>query len=118
MSEAQLQHFAYQVITLSLVGGVAGSVLLHGMFLAIQAVFSRVIEFFERRNRIENARKRAAFFSRLAVKTQAEYDRLLIELANGGASVAGGAVGRACETLGAPSAGAQTVAQPLTAKEA
>ena len=117
MSEVQLQHFAYQVIGLSLVGGVAGSVLLHGVFLAIQAVFSVLIGFFERRNRIENARKRAAFFSRLAVKTQAEYDRLLAELANGQAGAAGGVVGRACETRDAVSAGVQAVSQPLTAKE-
>ena len=118
MDHEQAIHFAKQLIWLSVAGGMLGAVAMQLIYLMGVGLVSLVSEFFERRNRIENARKRAAFFSRIAIKAQAEYDRLLIELANGGASAAGGAVGRACETLGAASASAQAVAQPLTAKEA
>ena len=111
-------QFAQKLVLLSIGGGILGAALLQGIWLAVGGLFSMVIDFFERRNRIENARKRAALFSRLAVKSQAEYDRLLTELANGHAGAAGDAVGRACETLSAPSAGAQAVSQPLTAREA
>ena len=118
MDQSQLDFLVKQVFWIAFGGGILGACAISCVLLLVEGLASAVVAFFERRNRIENARKRAAFFSRLAVKTQAEYDRLLIELANGGASAAGGAVGRACETLGAASASAQAVAQPLTAKEA
>ena len=118
MDQAQLDFLIKQVFWLAVGGGMFGAALMNGGLLLIEGLASAVVAFFERRNRIENARKRAALFSRLAVKTQAEYDRLLAELANGQASAAGDAVGRACETLSAPSAGAQAVSQSLIAKEA
>ncbi len=118
MDQEQLVQFAQKLFLLSIVGGMAGCVLMNGIWLALGGLFSMVAAFFESRNRIENARKRAALFSRLAVKSQAEYDRLLVELATGKASAAGGVVGRACETHDAASAGAQAVALPLTAREA
>lgn len=117
MDQAQLDFLIKQVFWLAVGGGMFGAALMNGVLLLVEGLASVVAAFFERRNRIENARKRAALFSRLAVKTQAEYDRLLSELANGQAVAAGDAVGRACETLSAPSAGAQAVSQPLTAKE-
>lgn len=116
MDQAQLVQFAQKMFLLSIVGGIVGCVLMTGILLLLQGIFSAVISFFESRNRIENARKRAALFSRLAVKTQAEYDRLLAELANGHAGAAGVAVGRACETLSAPSVGVQAASQPLAVK--
>lgn len=118
MDQAQLDFLVKQLFWAAVGGGIFGAALMNGGLLLIEGLASVVVAFFERRNRIDSARKRAALFSRLAVKTQAEYDRLLAELANGQAVAAGGAVGRACETLSAPSAGAQTVSQSLIAKEA
>ena len=118
MDQAQLNFLVKQVFWVAFGGGILGACAISCVLLLIEGLASAVIAFFERRNRIENARKRAALFSRLAVKTQAEYDRLLSELANGQAAAAGVAVGRACETLSAPSAGAQTVSQSLIAKGA
>lgn len=117
MDQAQFDLLIKQVFWLAVGGGVIGAALLNGVLMLVEGLASVVAAFFERRNRIENARKRAAMFSRLAVKSQAEYDRLLAGLANGQAVAAGDAVGRACETLSAPSVGAQAVSQPLTAKE-
>lgn len=118
MEQVQLDFLVKQVFWLAFGGGILGACAISCVLLLVEGLASVVIAFFERRNRIENARKRAALFSRLAVKTQAEYVRLLAELANGQASAAGDAVGRACETLSAPSAGAQAVSQSLIAKEA
>ena len=118
MDQAQLDFLVRQVFWVAFGGGILGACAISCVLLLIEGLASVVIAFFERRNRIENARKRAALFSRLAVKSQAEYDRLLVELATGKASAAGGVVGRACETHDAASAGAQAVALPLTAREA
>lgn len=117
MDQAQLDFIVKSLFWAAVGGGIFGASLMNGVLLLVEGLASVVAAFFERRNRIENARKRAALFSRLAVKSQAEYDRLLAELANGQAGAAGGVVGRACETHDAASAGAQAVALPLTARE-
>ena len=116
MVQAQLDFIVPQLFWAALGGGILGACLVNCVLLLVEGLASVVVAFFARRNRIENARKRAALFSRLAVKTQAEYDRLLAVLANGQAAAAGDAVGRACETLSAPSAGAQTDSQTMKAK--
>lgn len=118
LTEEQLVYLLQQLICISLVGGMVGTCLMGALWSLLGLVFDAVSGFFERRNRVENARKRAALFSRLAVKSQAEYDRLLQELANGSAHAVGGVVGRACETRDAANAGAQAAAQTTTAKEA
>ena len=118
MEQAQLDFLVKQFFWIAFGGGILGACAISCVLLLVEGLASAVVAFFERRNRIENARKRAALFSRLAVKSQAEYDRLLTELANGHAGAAGDAVGRACETLSAPSAAAHAVSQPLTARGA
>ncbi|KKI11545.1 hypothetical protein XA67_24320 [Comamonas thiooxydans] len=117
MLQAQLDFIVPQLFWAAVGGGILGACLVNCVLLLVEGLASVVAAFFARRNRIENARKRAALFSRLAVKSQAEYDRLLVELATGKAEAAGGVVGRACETHDAASAGARAVALPLTARE-
>lgn len=109
MDQAQL-FLVKQVFWVAFGGGILGACGISCVLLLVEGSASVIVAFFARRNRIENARKRAALFSRLAVKTQAEYDRLLVELATGKAVAAGGVVGRACETHDAASAAAQAVA--------